>query len=771
MDITCTFRPVSNHFPSETYTFPSRSSPNSHMDNLDAHKAGHVSPNTSSSTPPTSDPCYPTANDQSMPPLPSSFFEQNLATFIVPSDISPWAGSMDLNGAIDTPGTLYSEQALAPALRQDDTLGQFSPSLSQSFLQVSPAYTLQSPHQADRAYSPHVFHQRPLPSSLTPPQSTDASNTSNSASPSPAPASSRMHTFAVAPQQPFYGNQASASASNAPRAVNKVEPDDATWNLVPSNAPWKMRGVTGSSLADSSSSGPVPSVMETGMFMRSPTPTKRQRTVQACEKCRGRKAKCDGNRDICGRCKKIGLVCEYAPQRKMRGPNRSGGMHRGSGASSSPSSTNMSLVPVLATNGMGDSSMESQHTGHVAMPPVANGHYHQTPPRSGIARATQPSPLTLNIPLPVSRTIHVAQSFPDLYAEATRASDNSSTSSSPISTVSFPLSADPYTSRPRSHTTSYSLGNHAIPSHSQYQQAQQVSGNSGRVGHGLRSGGGGTHSDVSVSDPSEPPSATSSAFGVDMWHTYPASLPPPSYPVHSMRAPGDNSPPGNGPVDYSQSEFVTYQSMGTAMHTERPSSGHPGSGHGSDDTIQPEQAGDRQVDQQRVADVSQQFDSVSRWVDGPMGWNGSAVIDVQKAYASELMHPGSAATAMPSSISPTSRGYGNQPSLPVGTWDHSNVVPSHEPTEIPMPHLELARLSVNSTPTTTNNYMWVSGEPGFNQSGHTVTFLNQGQAYSNKSPTDTDFKAWFADSPTTVLDVAANNDTVRNVPVYQVPNH
>ncbi|KAI0042372.1 hypothetical protein FA95DRAFT_1564382 [Auriscalpium vulgare] len=46
------------------------------------------------------------------------------------------------------------------------------------------------------------------------------------------------------------------------------------------------------------------------------------RTAQACEKCRTRKAKCSGDRPTCQRCLTRDLVCTYAPERKMRGPNK-----------------------------------------------------------------------------------------------------------------------------------------------------------------------------------------------------------------------------------------------------------------------------------------------------------------------------------------------------------------------------------------------------------------------------------------------------------------
>ncbi|PCH32981.1 hypothetical protein WOLCODRAFT_159751 [Wolfiporia cocos MD-104 SS10] len=78
----------------------------------------------------------------------------------------------------------------------------------------------------------------------------------------------------------------------------------------------------------------------TGVFQRA-TDHPRLRTAQACEKCRIRKAKvcltvfrpdrplmcpdlqCSGEHPSCQRCRSRGLLCEYAPERRMRGPNKS----------------------------------------------------------------------------------------------------------------------------------------------------------------------------------------------------------------------------------------------------------------------------------------------------------------------------------------------------------------------------------------------------------------------------------------------------------------
>ncbi|KAL5532830.1 hypothetical protein ACEPAF_4604 [Sanghuangporus sanghuang] len=48
----------------------------------------------------------------------------------------------------------------------------------------------------------------------------------------------------------------------------------------------------------------------------------RQRTAQACEKCRDRKTKCSGTKPTCKRCADRGLQCVWAPDTRVRGPSR-----------------------------------------------------------------------------------------------------------------------------------------------------------------------------------------------------------------------------------------------------------------------------------------------------------------------------------------------------------------------------------------------------------------------------------------------------------------
>ncbi|KAG6818703.1 hypothetical protein H0H93_002648 [Arthromyces matolae] len=61
--------------------------------------------------------------------------------------------------------------------------------------------------------------------------------------------------------------------------------------------------------------------LATGIFYRS-YDSPRLRTAQACEKCRARKAKCSGEHPTCKRCFTRGLVCEYAKEGRVRGPNK-----------------------------------------------------------------------------------------------------------------------------------------------------------------------------------------------------------------------------------------------------------------------------------------------------------------------------------------------------------------------------------------------------------------------------------------------------------------
>ncbi|KAF8709325.1 GAL4-like Zn(II)2Cys6 (or C6 zinc) binuclear cluster DNA-binding domain, partial [Rhizoctonia solani] len=142
-------------------------------------------------------------------------------------------------------------------------------------------------------------------------------------------------------------------------SVSNMGPnEEQPWNLIPCSMPFAQDGV--------GSTG-IPGVAGTSFFLRSPTPTKRQRTNQACEKCRERKAKCNGARPTCQRCAARGHICEYAKERRMRGPNKTG--RRGSQADiedpiDSPGRPATSLdLDVSETTGHRDESPASSRPG------------------------------------------------------------------------------------------------------------------------------------------------------------------------------------------------------------------------------------------------------------------------------------------------------------------------------------------------------------------------------------------------------------------------
>ncbi|KAK9692595.1 hypothetical protein K7432_014259 [Basidiobolus ranarum] len=51
-------------------------------------------------------------------------------------------------------------------------------------------------------------------------------------------------------------------------------------------------------------------------------PTKRKRLTQACDTCRKKKVKCDGNRPSCSNCIRLKVPCTYLPSLKKRGPRQ-----------------------------------------------------------------------------------------------------------------------------------------------------------------------------------------------------------------------------------------------------------------------------------------------------------------------------------------------------------------------------------------------------------------------------------------------------------------
>ncbi|KAJ7481148.1 hypothetical protein B0H11DRAFT_1234008 [Mycena galericulata] len=75
---------------------------------------------------------------------------------------------------------------------------------------------------------------------------------------------------------------------------------------------------SGSQRSDCFSSGPIftPNIEDLE------APPARQRTAQACDKCRDRKTKCSGDHPVCKRCTARGLICHYSGQERVRGPTK-----------------------------------------------------------------------------------------------------------------------------------------------------------------------------------------------------------------------------------------------------------------------------------------------------------------------------------------------------------------------------------------------------------------------------------------------------------------
>ncbi|KAF8961143.1 hypothetical protein BDZ97DRAFT_1226399 [Flammula alnicola] len=97
----------------------------------------------------------------------------------------------------------------------------------------------------------------------------------------------------------------------------------------------------------------------TGIFYRTPEHP-RLRTAQACEKCRTRKAKCSGEHPSCKRCITRGLICEYAKEGRVRGPNKPKPKN---GATSSPSGSASIASTVTSRSKNNDTTPTNTNTG------------------------------------------------------------------------------------------------------------------------------------------------------------------------------------------------------------------------------------------------------------------------------------------------------------------------------------------------------------------------------------------------------------------------
>lgn len=359
----------------------------------------------------------------------------------------------------------------------------------------------------------------------------------------------------------------------------------------------------------------------------------------------------------------------------MRGPNKGGNIP---GAGGSTHQRTSSSPAATASVGLGQVSVHISG-GQGLSPPEMATPFPQLPHSSRRTvsgnnangnRPAQPSPLTLSIPLPPHRTIHVAHSFPDLHGEA-RA--DSAITDSPLSAAesayalanNFQQQQQQQHSRPRSHTTPHPLPTTALPLHIQHaliQQQQQQQHPAHHLFQGFR------QHDLSPSEPSEPHSATSSNFSFDMYNMYPSSLPPPSV-------------PGPGPLPVSMRmpaqhmEYVQVAGNNNAFQPTLSSSSlsawnaspihHVSSGRGSGDTIQPDE-----VQGAVKAHLGNETgEGEGSWSDSsaPLGWNGAAQPRGQQAGFHHTSNTSSSST-------PSALGYGLQ---------HSNTTTWTNPTPAP----------------------------------------------------------------------------------------
>ncbi|KAJ7474814.1 hypothetical protein FB451DRAFT_1464904 [Mycena latifolia] len=154
----------------------------------------------------------------------------------------------------------------------------------------------------------------------------------------------------------------------------------------------------------------------TGIFYRTPEHP-RLRTAQACDKCRTRKAtvcspsfplcvgagsqlcaQCSGDHPSCARCLARGLVCEYAKEGRVRGPNRTPrSRHASISASSQPHSPAPLPYSTLSPTGaltMGLGALGKPRRRRTAtLPPGA-----APPPLASTRPLALPNPKRLSLP-------------------------------------------------------------------------------------------------------------------------------------------------------------------------------------------------------------------------------------------------------------------------------------------------------------------------------------------------------------------------------------
>ncbi|KAG8772125.1 hypothetical protein FRC12_003236 [Ceratobasidium sp. 428] len=225
-----------------------------------------------------------------------------------PYELYEWQGELPATSTSTPASTFGAPLAALPehgfAMARPGSFAEFSPLDQRAFLHTDP-YPGSSPVSASPSggSSPWSTASFPTQDVMFHPELTKFNRGSRGSMNSLALPSMRSSSAGIHAYTP--------GASGRPHAMSlsHVEvKEEHPWNLV-SWQPFNQDGAAPGTAA---------------FFLRSPTPTKRQRTNQACEKCRERKAKCNGARPTCQRCQARGHICEYAKERRMRGPNRTG---------------------------------------------------------------------------------------------------------------------------------------------------------------------------------------------------------------------------------------------------------------------------------------------------------------------------------------------------------------------------------------------------------------------------------------------------------------
>jgi len=209
----------------------------------------------------------------------------------------------------------------------------YSPYVPNSMASDNP-YLHLSPNPEEQ--SPQSYHQ--YHASKFPPSHVQSNDGQYYAGSGPGQVQNRELAWGSGMQQPF-----STHNGVIPHNTHNIQPSSgySTYPYATQFPPASLSFPMGGDSPHLKSAGPVDP--NTGMIFYPSTESPRLRTVQACQKCRIRKAKvisytissrklgqlvdwflsqCSGEHPSCERCVMRGLVCEYAPEGRVRGPNR-----------------------------------------------------------------------------------------------------------------------------------------------------------------------------------------------------------------------------------------------------------------------------------------------------------------------------------------------------------------------------------------------------------------------------------------------------------------